>query len=421
VTSRERIGPDFAFLWTGQTISLIGTQVSALAVPLTAAISLDASPGQMGLLGAAQWLPFLLVGLPAGVWVDRRSRRRTMIAADIGRALSVGVIPAAVVLGWLSLPLLYGCVFATGLLHVFFDLALQSYVPILVGPERLIRANSRIQASMSAAEVGGPGIAGFLTELLSAPVALVADAASYLASAVSIAAIRAREQPPETDASAESLRESITDGLRTVARDPILRAMAVEAGAYNLFDTAIFTLLVLFATRELGISPGGLGLVLAMGAIGSVAGAITVERRSSSWIVGKAMVRAYAGACLTPLLIPAAAVARHASTAILIGTFAVLGFSAAIVQVYVWSVRQTIVAPSLLGRMNSAYRFIVSGTVPVGALFGGFLGASLGVTAGIGVAAVGISFAMIPILRSPIPRLRAIPAHSESDRDHPGG
>ena len=400
---------DFGRLWLGQTISLVGTQVSVLAIPLTAALTLHASPTQMGMLGASQWLPFLLFGLPAGVWVDRRRRRRVMIVADVGRAVSLGVVPAAAALGVLSFPLLYAAVFATGLLQVLFELAFQSYVPVLVGPDRLMRANSRVQASISAAQVAGPGVAGILTQLLTAPIAVLADAVSYLVSAWSITSIRTPEERPRATNGGEPLREAVTAGLRLVAGDPILRPIAMEAGLYNLFETAILTLLVLFATRELGMTAGLLGGVLALGAVGSVAGAVVVERRESRWRVGRAMVIGYAIAALTPLLIPIARGPVVVSAAVLVVAFVPMGFAAAVVQVYVWSIRQSSVPRESLGRMNAAYRFIVSGTLPLGALLGGALGSWVGLRGGIVIAAGGMVLALVPILRSPIPRLAAIP------------
>ena len=270
----DRLNGDFGRLWVGQTVSLIGTQVSFLAIPLTAALTLGATPLQMGFLGASQWLPFLLVGLPAGAWIDRHRRRPIMILADLARAASLGMVPMTAAFHVLSLPLLYASVFATGTLQVLFELSYQSYVPALVGRDRLMRANSRIQASMAGSEVGGPGIAGLLTQLVSAPTAVLVDALSYLVSAGSIARIRTSEPSPAVKPSpagrthAQNLRQSISDGLRTVAMDSVLRALAAEAALYNLFYTAVLTLLILFGTRDLALSPGLLGAVLALGAVG---------------------------------------------------------------------------------------------------------------------------------------------------------
>jgi MFS family permease len=272
-----------------------------------------------------------------------------------------------------------------------------------------MRANSRIQASISSAEVAGPGIAGIVTQLVTAPVAVLVDAISYLASAWSIASIQSGESSPTVDGAREPLRHAVGAGVRLVAHDPILRPIAIEAALYNLFDTALRTLLVLFALRELHLAAGSLGVVLAVGAVGSVAGAMIVERREARWRVGRAMVLAYVAACLLPLLVPLAGGPVPVAAGILLIAFAPLGFAAAVVQVYVWSIRQSIVPPELLGRMNAAYRSIVSGTLPLGAVLGGWLGGLLGLRAGIGVAACGIALALVPILLSPIPRLHAIP------------
>jgi predicted MFS family arabinose efflux permease len=406
---RDQIDRDFRRLWLGQTISLVGTQVSLLAIPLTAAIALHASATQMGMLGASQWLPFLLLGLPAGVWVDRQRRRPVMIMADLARALSLGVVPVAAAFGILSLPILYVSVFATGVLQVLFELSYQSYIPVLVGPERLMRANSRIQASVSGAEVAGPGIAGIMTQLVTAPGAVLVDAVSYIVSAWSIASIRTVESPPAVKGAREPLRRAVGAGLRLVGSQPILRSIAIEAGVYNLFDTAMRTLIVLFAVRRLGMAPGLFGVVLALGAVGSVAGAVTIERREARWRVGRVLVLAYAAACFLPLAIPLAGGPPPVAAAILFTVFAPLGFALAVVQIYVWSIRQSIVPPDLLGRMNAAYRFIVSGTLPLGAVLGGALGSLFGLRGGIAVSAAGIALAIVPILLSPIPTLRGIP------------
>jgi MFS family permease len=412
----DAIERDFKLLWVGQSASLVGSQVSVLAIPLTAALVLDSTPAQMGVLGAAQWLPFLLFGLPAGAWIDRRARRPLMIVADLGRAATLGAVPAAAALGVLTLPLLYVSAFATGVLQVVFELAYQSYVPVLVGRERLLRANGRLQASASAAQVGGPGLAGILTQAVSAPVAVLLDALSYLGSAASIAAIRAPERPPaDRDGPRVPLRRSIAEGLRAVGGEPVLRAMAAEAGLFNLFETATLTLLVLFATRELGIGAGLLGAILALGAVGALAGAVVADRVQRRWPLGRAMVVAYVAACLPMLLLPTARGTAAAVAGVLVAAFAVSGFGVSMSQVYVWSVRQSMVAPGLLARMNAAYRFVVSGTVPLGALLGGILGSVFGLRGGIAVAAAGVVLAIVPILVSPIPSLRGLPPEPPGD------
>lgn len=409
----SKIGRDFNLLWLGQSASLVGSQVTVLALPLTAALALDATPAQMGFLGAAQWLPFLLFGLPAGAWIDRRRRRPLMIAADLGRAVSLGAVPLAALLDLLTLPLLYVSVFVTGVLQVFFELAYQSYVPALVDRAQLVRANGRLQASASAAQVGGPGLAGILTQVVSAPVTLVLDALSYLASAASIAAIRHPESSPADEgASRVPLRTSIREGLQAVGGEPVLRAMAAEAGLFNLFETALLTLLVLFATRDLDMNPGVLGTVLAVGAVGALAGAVAAHRLQRRWRLGRAMVLAYVVACLPLLLVPVTAGPVGVAAVILAAAFALSGCGVSMSQVYVWSVRQSMVAPGLLARMNAAYRFLVSGTVPLGALLGGTLGSVLGLRGGIAAASAGLALAIVPILASPIPSLRELPQYT---------
>ena len=228
-------------------------------------------------------------------------------------------------------------------------------------------------------------------------------------SAGSIAAIRAREPAPAPATDSQNLRRSIRDGLRMVVMDPVLRAMAAEAGIFNCFITAILTLVVLFGTRQLGLSPGLLGAVVALGPVGAVAGAVTMERKAERWAIGRAMVRAYTVVCLSPLLIPLANGSPAVASVMLAVPFLIMGFAGAVVQVYVWSLRQSTVAPDELGRMNAAYRFIASGTMPLGALLGGVLGTAFGLRMGIGIAALSLMFALVPVLRSPIPGLQMLP------------
>lgn len=402
---------DFLKLWLGQTISLFGSQITTLALPLTAVLLLDATPAQIGALGAAQFAPFLLLTLFAGVWVDRVRRRPLMVGATMLQALLLGAVPLIAWRGLLRMEYLYAIIFLLGVFEVCFELAYQAYFPALVGQDRLIGANSRLQGSYSAASLGGPGLAGLLIQAFTAPVAVLFDALSFLLAAVGIALIRAPEPTP-APATREPIWRGIGEGLRLVCTNPYLRAMAGEATVVNLCLTALQGQFVLYATRELGFSPGLLGLILALGSLGSVLGAAlapTLHRRLG---IGPALLLTYLLGCLAPLIIPLADGPRPLLIATLIAGFFLLNTGSAGAQVYVWSLRQSLVPAEVLGRMNAAYRFFVTGMVPIGALLGGALASTIGLRPTLLVAALGGTLALGWVIASPLPRLRALPGET---------
>src|SRR5213593_4695457 len=244
--------PDFMKLWTGETISQLGTQVTLLALPLTAVVILKANAFQVGLLSTLEFLPFILVGLPAGVWVDRLRRRRILIAGDLGRAITLGSIPIAYELHHLTIWQLYAVAFLTGVLTVFFDVSYQAYLPSLVERDQLVDGNAKLEISRSGAQLAGPGLGGLLVQALRAPVAILVDALSYLWSAMWVFLIRKKEpaieRPPEGH---RPMREDIKEGLRYVWRHPLLRPIAFCTGSSNLFSSIYLAILVLFAVRAL--------------------------------------------------------------------------------------------------------------------------------------------------------------------------
>ena len=298
---------DFRLFWAGQTVSLVGSQVSALALPLTAALVLDAGPVQMGLLGAAAFLPFLFLTLPAGAWVDRRRRRPILIGADIGRGILVAVIPIAAATGLLRIEVLYVVALGSGCCQVLFDLAYLAHVPSLVPREELTEANGRLQATASAAEVGGPGIAGLLVQAVGAPLALLLDGVSYLVSAVTLRMISTPEPPPAPASKSPSFRAEVVQGLRFLRRQPVLRACAFEAAQFNLFNQVIIAVLILHATREIRLEPALIGLAFAVGSVGSLFGAGLAPRIAGRVGIGRAIAGSMVVACAAPLLLPLAA------------------------------------------------------------------------------------------------------------------
>src|SRR5438874_7367780 len=267
--------PEFVKLWTGQTISRFGSEISQLAIPLAAALVLDASPAQMGLLSAFEFAPFLLLSLFAGVWVDRVRRRPVLIVADIGRAVILGSIPVAAVLGVLRIEQLYVVGLLTGVLTVFFDVAYQAYLPVLVSREHLVEGNSKLEVSRSVAQIAGPGVAGALVQVVSAPIAVVVDALSFVASVISLLFIHAPEPAPvRRPGAAGSMWSELREGLGVVLGNPLLRSIAACTGMSNLFSNAWAAVYVLYLTRELGLPPAIIGLIFAVSGPGALLGAL---------------------------------------------------------------------------------------------------------------------------------------------------
>ncbi len=253
--------PDFLRLWAAQTISFVGSQVTLVALPLTAVLSLQASPAEMGMLRAVELAPALLIGLVAGAWADRVRRRPILIAADIGRALLLGVVPLAAYLDILAIGQLYAVAFLVGILTVFFEVAHLSLLPALVPADRLIEGNSKLEVSRSVAMVAGPGFAGLLVQLVTAPLAMAVDALSFLGSALFLLRIRTPEQVPAASGRRRSILADVTDGLRAVWGKPLLRAMALSLCVFNLFYSMVGAVYMLFVVRELHLTPSVLGLI----------------------------------------------------------------------------------------------------------------------------------------------------------------
>lgn len=407
---------DFLKLWSGETISLFGTQVTALALPLTAVLTLEASVAELGVLNAARYAPFIAVILFAGVWVDRRHRRPVLLQTNLGRALLIAIVPAAAFADLLRIELLYAVGFLVGVLTVFFDLAYQSYVPALVGRAELTAANSRLEASRSAAEVGGPGIGGLLVQLATAPYALLIDAVSFLVSAGALWAIRHEEQPPARPRSGERAREAIRDGFAFTFANRYLRPIAGEAATFNLFEQVIMTVFVVYAVRDLQLSAGQLGFVIAVGAGGALLGAVSAPFPARRYGVGKTIVGAMVLACLVPLALPAVTGAPRVAVPLFSLAFFVWGLAIAVSNVHVVSLRQAVTPDDLLGRVNASYRFFTYGAIPLGALAGGFLGEAIGLRPTLVIGSLGLLVALLWMAASSVPRLVVLPDGPTSSR-----
>jgi MFS family permease len=402
---------EFVKLWAGQSISLFGSEISQLAIPLTAALVLNASPAQMGLLGAFEFAPFLLLSLFAGVWVDRLPRRPILIVADIGRAILLGSIPVAALLDMLRIEQLYLVGILSGALTVFFDVANQSYLPVLVNREHLVEGNSKLEMSRSVAQITGPGVAGALVQLVTAPLAVAVDAASFVASVICLLFIRAAEPPPVQHADGpSSIWGELREGLAVVLGNPLLRSIAGCTGTSNLFHNAMFAVYVLYVTRELGIGPALLGLILAAAGPGALLGAVVAGRVAARFGLGSTIIGSALIGAVASLLVPLATGPTVALAGTLMLAQFVGGITNPVYNINQVSLRQAITPDRLQGRMNASMRFLVWGTIPIGALLGGALGEVFGLWPTLLAMSVCGLLAPLWIVFSPVRALRVQPA-----------
>ena len=400
---------DFMKLWTGETISLLGSQITLLALPLTAESILKVDAQQMGILGAAQFLPFILFGLMVGVMIDRRRRRPILIAANLGRAILLATIPLAAITHVLGIELLYVVSFLVGTLTLFFDVAYQAYLPSLVSREALVEGNSKLEVSRAIAQISGPGIAGILVKILTAPITMALDAVSFLFSALFLWRVRTPEQTPEPRTADSHIRREIVEGLGVVFGSPLLRSIAACTASSNLFYSIQLAVIILFLRRELHLDEGVIGLVYAIGSIGGLVGAVSVHRITRAVGVGPAIIGSSLMFGFAALIIPLAWNAEVASVLLLIVSQLIFGVANVTYNVNQVSLRQSITPDRLQGRMNASMRFIVWGTIPIGSLIGGYLGDHIGLRSTLWVAAIGALLPFLWVLFSPVRHIRVQP------------
>jgi MFS family permease len=411
-------------LWTAETISQFGTQVSLLAIPLVAVILLKATPFEVALLGTIEFLPFILFSLPAGAWVDRLRRRPILIAGDLGRALSLISIPIAYELGVLSIPQLYVVGFVNGFLTVLFDVSYQSYLPSLVERDQLTEGNSKLEVSRTIAQTAGPAIGGGLIGIVTAPLAIIADSVSFLASALFVGLIRRHEPTPdrhvdETGRPREGLRKEVAAGLRYVLGNAYLRGIAASTGISNLFSNLAFSVFIVYAVRDLGLSPAEIGVIFGLGNIGSIVAALTANRIAARLGVGRTIIVSMLVSAPGVLLIALAPKAFPAP--FLIASGLVTGFGAVVYNINQVSFRQAITPTAMQGRMNATMRFIVWGTIPIGSIIGGVVATVAGTATAIWVGAIGSFLGVIPLLIAPIRKITTMPTPAATDAtDDPG-
>jgi predicted MFS family arabinose efflux permease len=399
--------PEFLKLWAAQSISQIGDQITLLALPLVAVLTLDASAAQMGFLVAAELMPHLLFSLFAGVWIERsRRRRRLMIVADLGRALLLASVPLAAAFDVLSFPQLYAVAFAVGTFAVMFDISWPTLFVAVVPRRDVVDANSKMSLSRALSFVVGPSAAGFLVQALTAPVTLLVDAFSFLGSALFLTRLRAQEPPVEEDGN--GVLGSLRDGLRFVLRDELIRSDLACAATVNLFNFVFYAIFVLYATRELEVAPGTLGIALGAGAVGGIIGALIAPRLERVIGIGRSVVL---GSVLFPaplILVPIAS-GSELQLGLMLG--AAEFFSAVGVMIFDVSAASMAflrIPDRIRARAAGSFRFVNYGVRPLGALLGGALGTALGLQTTLWIGVLGALLGVVWLFFSPIPRLREV-------------
>ncbi|WP_329412247.1 MFS transporter [Nocardia vinacea] len=402
--------PGFLQLWGARTVSIVGNRITELALPLTAIGLLGASAFEVGLLVAAQYVPYLIIGLPAGAWIDRLRRRPVMIVADAVRCCVLLVVPLTAVAGMLQLWVLFPVAVTVGVMGVFFELAAQSYLPTLIGTRHLVEGNTKMELSRTAGELTGPGIGGLLVQWLTAPFAILADAATFAISGLALLLIREKEPPPPPRKTDSSLIAEIRTGLRAVFANPLLRPLALTGALANLFGFSgvLQAVLVLYCVRELQFSPFMLGAVLAGGNAGFLIGALLNRRMTSRFGIGPVMAGSITATGAGVAILPLASGGPMAGVVVVIG-LVLIGAGIAAFNINQVSLRQSVTRPELLGRMTATFRFVNWGAVPIGALLGGALAGVIGIRAVLLLAAAGSLIAAVPLLLSPIRVLWEMP------------
>jgi MFS family permease len=392
---------DFMRFWAGQSVSQIGSAVTTLTLPLTAITVLRASAFDVGLLTAATYTAFIFIALPAGAIVDRRAKRKIMIWCDVARLVIVGSVPLAALFGALTMAQLFAVALVAGVFTVFFDVSCQSYVPVLLGRDRLMDGNAKLGTSRSFAQVAGPGLAGALVGLVGVVGALTADAFSYAVSVGSLLLMRTPENPPEgATGTGQSLRAGIAEGLTFVWRHPVLRRITACTATGNLFIAMEMSLSMLFLVRVLHVRPALTGLLMALASLGGVIGAVLsgplARRIGSERVLWFAPLVFSIPSLFIPLAQPGWGVVLFP-----LGS-AASTFSSVIYNVNQLSYRQAACPPELLGRMNAAIRWVAWGVLPLGGLLAGLCGSVIGIRFSLAIAMCGYWAAGLLVYFSPL-------------------
>jgi MFS family permease len=409
VTGRLWSHADFLKLWTGQSISELGSQVSVLAIPWLAAVGLHVSPIEFSLLGVLSFLPFIVFALPAGVWVDRLRRRPILIASDSARAILLMLIPILWAAGALRIWNLLALQFLIGGFTVFFDVGYQAYLPALVEREDLVDANSKMYLTNSVANVAGPSVAGGLIAAITAPYAILVDALSFIVSAVFTLRIHDDEVLPQRVAgeAQPKMWPQLKEGLAWVIGNRQLRAIAASSANFNLCFNVVLAAFILYAVRSLHLSAIELGAIFAVGSAGAVCGALLANRIQESIGIGPTIVSSAVLLSTGSMAFPLAP--RSFPIPVLMFGYGLLSVGAVVYTVAQVSFRQAITPERLQGRMSAAMRWIVWGAIPLGTLIGGAIGQTVGLHFALWVGAIGALPTFLFVFLSPVRSIHAIP------------
>ena len=396
---------EFRRFWIGQSVSMLGDQVTIIALPLTAVLVLDVTPAEMGYLTAAELLPNLIFSLHAGAWVDRRgNQRQIMIAADIGRGLLLASVPIAYAFDVLTIQQLYVVGFFSGVCSVLFFVAYNTVFTNLVEREHYVEANSLTNGSRAATFVVGPSIAGLLVQAVSGPFTLAIDAVSFLVSALFLGTIHPRQPEPE-----EHQRGSVMVGARFIAGDLMLRTMLLSVATINLFNFAFWAIYFLYVTHELHISAAAIGLVLGTAAVGTLLGSVITGPLTRRFGIGPVYTL---GVILFPLplvLVPLAGGPRPLVFAMLVVSEFISGIGLMMLDINGGVIYQAAVPERLISRFFGAFLTVNYGVRPIGSLAGGLLGETLGLRPALWIASVGALVGVLFLLPTPVPRMRDLP------------
>ncbi|WP_323138081.1 MULTISPECIES: MFS transporter [unclassified Streptomyces] len=410
---------DFRLLWVGESVSGLGNSVTAVALPLIAVEVLDADSTAVGLLAAAVWLPWLLVGLPVGAWVDRIRKRPLMMACDLVAGAALLSIPSAVWLDALTLQHMVVVALICGAAAVCFDTAYHSYIRIVLDGRDLLEGNAKLQGSESAVRVAGPGVAGLLAQAFGAVTGLLADAVTFLISAVCLKRIEVVEPDRAPDEERAPLRRQIIEGLRFVGRDPYLRPMVTWGAAINMALMGYQAVQVVFLVRTVGLNPALVGMLLTSGSVGGIVGALMASRFSRRFGSARGLLLLQAVTAPFALLMPMTTTGPGLLLFAMGGFLVGIGISVA--NIVVGSFRQTYCPPHMLGRVVATAMMINHSTIPVGSLLGGVLGDTVGYRPAMWIMTGLVAPCGLILVMSPMRRERDLPGTYELEQAHAEG
>ncbi len=404
---------NFLTMWSGQALSQFGIQVTELALPVLAVLILNATEWQIGVLGAAQVAAFLIVGLPAGAWIDRMRKRRVMIWADAVRAAALAALPVLALFGHLQMWHMYVVALIIGVATVFFDVSNQSFIPSLVRTDQIGEANGKLSATEQLSGLAGPAFGGWIVSVLTAPAAIFVTVGTYVGSFIALLFTHDHEKLRPKEEHGPLLRE-IGEGLRWVFGNPLLRRIVGTTGVANFFGHISTTLLPIFVLRELGLTPAMFGIVFSLSAVGGLLGAVATPRIVARIGEARAIPISAIGFCIVPFFLPAISLVPALAFPFLVVQAFLMSFTVLLYNITQVTFRQRITPPRLLGRMNASVRFVVWGVMPISALLAGALGTWIGVVPTLWFAAIGQLMACLFVVTGPFWSMRELPdAHAE--------